>query len=241
MLFKLMVALILQSNAVMNSEVVIKSADSTVKISIVDSTKEATSTVGTGFFISPDLVLTNFHVIIDKLADPNSTLTINHKEEILKNLKIIKFSTVNDLALIKIENYKTEDYIDLKKKPTDLEVGSKLQMFGFPSTDVLSRIEGYHLLANIPGYNIPTSNWLITKRFYHGLSGGPVLQEDGSFIGISTSIGDYKGFYTCTKKKKIGQIVSRNVVESFLVGGEYVKDFQFEKQPSSRFFNAKSN
>ena len=241
LIFNLIFSLVFSSQAKMKSETVIKSANSTVKISVTELGREKSAYIGTGFFISPTEIITNFHVVFDKVISNNYEIEVDHDGHLLKKTIIRKISASNDLALLEVENYKSLNYIDLEKKPAELNLGTSLHFFGFPVTSILTRVEGHHMISDVPGFNISKSNWVLSKKFYHGLSGGPVLQDDGSFVGVSTSIGDSEGLYSCTIKQKIGEIVPRSEIKKFLLQADSLERFLADQDHDPSRFDATSD
>lgn len=132
---------------------------------------------GSGFFIGKNTLITNFHVVYgsDKVE-----LKIAEKEDIIKGAKVIKAAPEYDIAIIQTKQ-------DFKALPIDstsnYKIGSKVYAIGNPrglegtmSDGMLSgkrESEGIEYLQ-------------VTAPISPGNSGGPVLNDKGQVIGVST-------------------------------------------------------
>ena len=131
---------------------------------------------GSGFFIANDSLVTNHHVIEGAYR---VDIKLIGDENIIKGSKIISASENHDLAVIKTKqefNYFKIDSLNLES------IGSKIFTIGNPrglegtiSEGIISakRKEEYDLIQ-------------ITAPISPGNSGGPLINEKGKVIGVST-------------------------------------------------------
>ena len=132
---------------------------------------------GSGFFIDKNTLITNLHCVAGADA---IQLKIAGKEDIIKGARIVKASEEYDLAIIRTKQTFPSLKIDSLGKE---KVGSKIYAIGNPrglegtiSDGILSgkrENEGVEFLQ-------------ITAPISPGNSGGPVLNERGEVIGVST-------------------------------------------------------
>lgn len=130
---------------------------------------------GSGFFVDPTTVVTNFHVIdgaVEIKVKPIGS------DKFLPKSMPIKASEIYDIAIIETSNYPYKLEID-----TSLQfVGEKVFAIGNPSG-----LEGTISEGIISGIRKTDYDVLqITAPISPGSSGGPVLDEKGKVIGIST-------------------------------------------------------
>lgn len=127
---------------------------------------------GSGFYISKNAIVTNFHVIAEcnYLEDSNSN-----------RLEILAEDRVNDLALLSGPNKRNYLNIALDK----VEVGDQVYTAGFPYNDV---VDGFNFtdgsVSSLFGLNRNTSEFQITAPIQPGNSGGPIINENGNVIGV---------------------------------------------------------
>jgi S1-C subfamily serine protease len=134
---------------------------------------------GSGFVISPDgYIITNYHVV-----GSDSILQVNFGDEVKTKAHVIKKNRDYDLALLKIdtinlqnvqfgssENLESGDRVFAIGTPLDLSLGQTI------TSGIVSGIRKYE---NIPFIQTDVS---INK----GNSGGPLINEKGEVIGITT-------------------------------------------------------
>ena len=131
---------------------------------------------GTGFFISKDSLITNYHVI-------EGASSVEYKligeDNFYRGSEIISASQKHDIAIIKTKQ--KHDFFKYDSSNTEV-IGSKIYTIGNPrglegtiSEGIISakREEDYDLIQ-------------ITAPISPGNSGGPLINEKGSVIGVST-------------------------------------------------------
>jgi S1-C subfamily serine protease len=130
---------------------------------------------GSGFFINPTTVITNFHVI--EGASEVKIKPIGSDKYLPKSIPI-KVSEIHDIAIIQTSDYTHQLEIDTSSQ----SVGEKVFAIGNPSG-----LEGTISEGIVSGIRTTDFDVIqITAPISPGSSGGPVLDEKGRVIGIST-------------------------------------------------------
>ena len=150
--------------------------DSTVSLAMNGGT-------GSGFFVGPGLIATNFHVIEGRTRGTAKLVGTN------KEYVIVGYTAVDperDLAILKVRAF---DVKPLRLgNGDDFQVNDDVYAVGNP----LGRayLEGTVSYGKISGIRVdPTRKWIqMTAPITHGNSGGPVMNTKGEVIGISTVI-----------------------------------------------------
>ncbi|MDB4062335.1 S1C family serine protease [Vicingaceae bacterium] len=131
---------------------------------------------GSGFFISKDSLITNYHVIE---GASRVDIKIIGEDKMIRGSQIISASEKHDIAIIKTK--KEFNYFKTDSLNNEI-IGSKIFTIGNPrglegtiSEGIISakRKEDYDLIQ-------------ITAPISPGNSGGPLINEKGNVIGIST-------------------------------------------------------
>lgn len=132
---------------------------------------------GSGFFIEKNTIITNYHCI--EGAD-NIEFKLSGKDEIYRGAKVVKASCDYDLAIIKTKDSFPFLRID---SLSNEEIGTKIYTIGNPRG-----LEGTISDGILSGrrLNNDIEYLQITAPISSGNSGGPVLNEKGLVIGVST-------------------------------------------------------
>lgn len=130
---------------------------------------------GTGFFIDPTTIITNFHVI--EGASEVKVKPIGSDKYLSKSIPI-KASEAYDIAIIQTNDYTHQLEIDTSTQ----SIGEKVFAIGNPSGLEGTISEG--IVSGIRSTDFDVIQ--ITAPISPGSSGGPVLDEKGRVIGIST-------------------------------------------------------
>jgi len=144
---------------------------------------------GSGFFVTTDGVIgTNAHVV-----ENAESIKIQISNEIGKfeySAKILLVDNQNDIALIKIED---EKFQGLSSIPYSLvekaEIGEKAFTIGYPLNDVMGTnykvTDG--IVSAISGIEDDMRYYQVSVPLQPGNSGGPLFNDDGNIIGITSA------------------------------------------------------
>ena len=140
--------------------------------------------LGTAFFISPDTLVTNFHVIgalTEEMGLIEDQLFVEVSgKDLFPVESIAALDSLSDLAVLKIKDFTSPHYISLKEvSPSSQEI----QTAGFPQSDMftgtISETKGFIFYEFDKFIRIKTQ-----KRMGGGASGAPVLFKNGALAGI---------------------------------------------------------
>lgn len=232
---------IIQKNELNASDIYLKSKDKVALLICYDQNGIPTSQ-GSGFFISKDSLITNHHVIE---GASRVDIKLIGQDKMIRGSQIISASEKHDIAIIKTKkefNYFTTDSLNNEN------IGSKVYTIGNPrglegtiSEGIISakRKEEYDLIQ-------------ITAPISPGNSGGPLINENGKVIGISTFTltnsqnlnfaVPIKYISECTKYvfKPISKIKKKRTDKSAITvsnfkkkGGEFYENISFKNNTSS--------
>lgn len=167
------------------------------------------SGTGSGIIISKDgIIATNYHVIEDSKHIEVSFLVDDEMKDY--KARIIKNDSINDLALLKIDDMDFNNFNSLQYnfKLEQSSVGIDVFTLGYPLTNILGgeikltdgRISSRTgILGDIRLYQT-------TAPLQPGNSGGPLFDFNGNLIGINTA----------TIKKEIAENVSYSIKTIYL-------------------------
>jgi hypothetical protein len=135
--------------------------------------------IGTGFLVNPDgILVTNQHVV-----GTEKTVTVELIDKQTFTADVIFVDTSRDLALVRLPVHNlpvltVADPAGIKKGATVIAIGSALGQPHSVTKGIVSNldvvIEGKHYLQTDASLN-------------HGNSGGPLLNEQGDVIGVTTA------------------------------------------------------
>ena len=130
---------------------------------------------GTGFFVAPDKIATNFHVAAGVSGPIFAKLS--HKETIWPVEGVVAFDVAYDIAILKV----TGEGTPLPLTDSDiLQIGEPVLLVGFPSPDRSYKVtEGV-----VEKIRDSDKRFHATAESYSGNSGSPVLNSKGEVIGI---------------------------------------------------------
>ncbi len=155
-------------------EIVAKLATSVVTIDVFDKAGYKVSQ-GTGFFIGPNLVLTNAHVVEGAFSMSVSLRVLN---KIDRQPRIEKIDEERDLALLHVEG------IDVPA--LTLETGIQI-MPGQPVVVYGNDYEGKHLVSEGIVRACLSDSIVFSAPIHEGHSGSPLLTKSGIVIGVSAA------------------------------------------------------
>lgn len=160
-------------------------SNSILQIRVIEKTTNKKSSIGSGFFVSPDgLIATNYHVISSVVQSPDS-YRLEYLDYLGNDgiLKIEAVDVIHDLAIVSTKEKQPHDKsLALAEKAT--KKGEKIYSLGNPHDLGLTIVEGIN-----NGLLKKTRNEKIhfTGSLNPGMSGGPTIDSSGRVIGINVS------------------------------------------------------
>lgn len=149
-----------------------------------DDANEASNRAGTGFFITADLIVTNYHVV-----EKAKTIEVKYNNGQKGSASVITKDPINDLALLKV------DKLESSVKPLsitniqNLKEGDPVYTVGFPMPNLLGTkaklSEG--IINSITGIKDDVRMFQISIPTQPGNSGGPLINAKGQVVGVVTS------------------------------------------------------
>ena len=164
---------------------------------------------GSGFYISNNLIVSNFHVVEDCVEVRNSNNEI---------LSIISTDVKNDMALLK--GPIREKFLPVSSRNPTL--GEKIYVGGFPLNSDLESfmITSGNVSSLNPGQD--TTLFSVTAPIQPGNSGGPILDRFGRVVGIVVSTLDQDYFKEKSDyiPQNINLGIKNNVLKEFLAASD---------------------
>jgi len=189
------------------SNIATDNADAVVLILKNDSTDESNNGIGAGFFIGPNLIVTNTHVI----DDATSIAVQSYHSPALYDATVIAKNYTTDIAIIKIDNWtdykQTNGFSVLELVSNrDLRLGDEVWSIGHPwglnwtaSHGITSST--YRRIDATMMYYIQTD-----AAIHQGNSGGPLLNSNGNVIGIVSKV------FSLTRSNGFGLAIPSDIV-----------------------------
>ena len=169
-----------------------KNSESHIARAVVSVFNEASSGKGTAFFISPNQLVTNFHVICCSDAPVSEFLFIFTDRDTKQKRaisKVIYADAYNDLVVLEIDDFSVEHFLELDEAD-DIQVGDRVRGFGY--------IADYPNIVRLEGNIVSVENTVYGSIFnvyqLSGVSGAPILGEEDNKVkavvfGASTNLG----------------------------------------------------
>ena len=139
------------------------------------------SSVGSGFFVSPDgYLLTNAHVVT---GSADVVVVLQSGKEVVAD--VIRSDPTNDVALLKAE-HAPSNWMPLASGRTSS--GDAIRVIGFPLSSILGSEPRVNdgIIAATAGIDDDPTRMQITAGIHSGNSGGPVVDEEGRVVAIAT-------------------------------------------------------
>ena len=142
----------------------------------------APASTGTGFYVAPDMIVTNFHVI-------NGCVEIRIRKNGAEHgsARVVAVSQADDLAALRSAT-KSSAYLKLRAG-TPIKPAEPVLVFGYPLAGALSSA-GNTTLGNVTaltGMRDDSRYIQISASVQPGNSGGPALDESGRLMGVVVS------------------------------------------------------
>lgn len=167
---------------------------------------------GTGFFVSADgYLVTNFHVI------EGGKQHFVKQGDVVRAAALIATDEVNDLAILKVAQEATPFPYLAVQGVLDPAPGSDVFTIGFPDPDTLGvtpkTTKGSITALN--GIQDDPRHYQMSVQIQPGNSGGPLLDESGHVIGVTTLI--INSMKLMGEKGYVPQNVNYSVKASYLL------------------------
>ena len=181
--------------------------------------KNSNQSIGTGFFISEDIILTASHVVQDSIRSDFTIPSIGKKKF---KTELISFNPYFDIAILKSLEIKRENYLKFGDS-NDIKSGNKVFAVGYPlGQEKLKFTSG--IISGINEGEIQTD-----APINPGNSGGPLLNNKNEVIGINVSVyrdADNIGYAVPINRFKLYKNDMLNSKEKIsrkpIIGGEYI-------------------
>ncbi|HEY6803524.1 MAG TPA: S1C family serine protease [Pyrinomonadaceae bacterium] len=162
--------------------------------------------LGSGFFITPDTIVTNYHVVKDMIRGEARTVLGGRAKRIWQ-ISVRGFDEDSDLALLRVSVNEAEKMLVLSLAKNLTVVGDTIYAFGNPeglagtiSPGIVSGLRSFKSGKRIQ----------ITAPISPGSSGGPVVNTRGEVIGIAVgSLTEGQNLNFAIPASLLGALLSR--------------------------------
>jgi hypothetical protein len=180
-----------------------KFKDRLVQIRIIDTSTNAQSTLGSGFFIDKSgTIITNYHVISKHVFKPKQyRIEYVMHDASVHPAQLVNIDVVHDLAVLDGQQ-STTPYLNLMDHT--INKGERIYTLGNPLDLGMTIVEStYNGLTD----DTMHERIMLSGALNPGMSGGPSITEDGTVIGVNVAAtGTNIGFLvTATFLKKLLQ------------------------------------
>jgi tetratricopeptide (TPR) repeat protein len=155
-----------------------RNAFPSVVLVVADSGEGHRGSLGSGFFVQDDLIVTNYHVV--KGYSRISVKLVGHKE--IYQAKVVTASSAKDLAFLRV--------IGVQATPLsfgnvrEVAVGDEVYAIGNPEGLEATLSQGIVSGNRLIGGN---RYFQISAAISRGSSGGPILNKSGEVIGVAVA------------------------------------------------------
>ncbi|MBC8014570.1 MAG: trypsin-like peptidase domain-containing protein [Sporomusaceae bacterium] len=136
---------------------------------------------GSGFFIMPDIIVTNNHVVHGA-----SKIEVAYNDEVVLMAMVIGRDEVNDLALLKVSGLESVVTPLVLANSSGVREGNRVYAVGFPLPMVMgprAKIsEG--IISSSNGLQGDLRMFQISTPVQPGNSGGPLLNDQAEVVGV---------------------------------------------------------
>ena len=150
------------------------------------SVKQQVVSGGTGFlFSSKDYVITNHHLVRGR-----SSIKVTFLDGEVIDAKIVSVDKQNDIAFLKLSQSPKIPPSSLRIADSSIvKLGDKVFTIGYPASHLLGKSPKYSegVINSIKGISDNPAYFQISVPIQPGNSGGPLFNERGEVIGITTS------------------------------------------------------
>jgi S1-C subfamily serine protease len=138
---------------------------------------EQTTFSGTGFFVAPNLFMTNKHVVAGC-----STIDVRYPDQTPHTATIAGQDSTNDLALLRTD-MSGESVASFRLGP---RLGEAVATYGFPYHGILSSSGNFTLgnITSMTGMGDDSRFFQMSTPIQPGNSGGPLLDMSGAVVGV---------------------------------------------------------
>ena len=139
---------------------------------------QETAFSGTAFFVAPDLLLTNNHVV----KDCGRNIQVRYPERTSYPATISGQDDTNDLALLRTD-MSSQSMASFRFRP---RLGEAVATYGFPYSSLLSSSGNFTLgsVTSLSGMKDDSRFIQISTPVQPGNSGGPLLDASGNVVGV---------------------------------------------------------
>lgn len=155
-----------------------------------NSVKSEWKSTGTGFFIDrKGYLVTNYHVVEDGNTFEISVTKNGKTEEY--NAEIISVDKQNDLAILKVNDsaFKLISTLNYNFNTQTQDVGSSVFALGYPLTQIMGSEVKFTdgKISSKSGFQGDITTYQISVPIQPGNSGGPLFDEKGNLVGVTSS------------------------------------------------------
>ncbi len=155
---------------------------SLVTVEVHSGNPGAKSTLGSGYLVSTSgHVVTNYHVVGSYIEAPDRYSIRVRKGSGARPARLRCFDLVNDLALLEVPGIEGQPLVLAAALPP---LGAPIVAFGNPQGLGLSLVNGVFNGLAEKGF---IDRMLLSMPLNSGMSGGPIVDEDGSVVGTNVS------------------------------------------------------
>jgi serine protease Do len=140
--------------------------------------KETTTSSGTAFFVAPNLLLTNNHVV----RECNGPIHVRYPDRPSYPAAIFGLDDTNDLALL----HTNMSNLSVASFHSGVRLGEPVAAYGFPYAGLLSSSGNFTVgnVTSLIGLGDDTRFLQLSTPIQPGNSGGPVLDMSGNVVGV---------------------------------------------------------